>query len=285
MSDRRCELKAFLRARRAALTPPAVGLSEGSRRKTPGLRREEVAAVADVGVTWYTWLEQGREIRVSADALERIGHALRLTQSDMEYLFALAGVAHPAAASAPSVDPPFQRIVESVDRAPAIVLNPQGYVVAFNGIADRVYDFQAHGRPFGRNHLWRMFGDPERIALYAKTWDALATNAVGILRANYTSRASDAAFDELLVALRATGDEFRRRWDAHYTAPVAQTLELRLAHQKLGRLAISSTRLAFPSPPGYVLFVQPAADARTVATLDRIARRAATPSGPSNRRR
>ena len=91
-SMQRTELKAFLRTRRAALTPEAAGLPRGSRRLTPGLRREEVAALAEVGVTWYTWLEQGRAINVSAAALTRIARALSLSPTDEAYLFALMGL-------------------------------------------------------------------------------------------------------------------------------------------------------------------------------------------------
>ena len=95
-SRQRTELKAFLRSRRAALAPEAVGLPRGGRRLTPGLRREEVAALAEVGLTWYTWLEQGRAINVSAAALARIARALRLDATDEAYLFSLAGLARGA---------------------------------------------------------------------------------------------------------------------------------------------------------------------------------------------
>ena len=89
---RRQEIRRFLMARRAAIAPDAVGLPGGVRRRTPGLRREEVASLAGIGVTWYTWFEQGRDIQVSAHSLERIARALRLSASDTEYLFALSRV-------------------------------------------------------------------------------------------------------------------------------------------------------------------------------------------------
>src|SRR5882757_11022927 len=91
----RAELKAFLRARRNALTPEDAGVPRGKRRLTPGLRREEVAALAGVGVTWYTWLEQGRDITVSTSVLDAISSALRLTEPERAHLYSLAGLNPP----------------------------------------------------------------------------------------------------------------------------------------------------------------------------------------------
>src|SRR5262249_36281778 len=110
-SARREELKAFLRARRASVTPEATGLPRGKRRLTPGLRREELAALAGVGVTWYTWLEQGREINVSADTLRRIARALGLSISDERYLFSLAGLPVPGSASFRAPAPPIVQLL------------------------------------------------------------------------------------------------------------------------------------------------------------------------------
>jgi transcriptional regulator with XRE-family HTH domain len=252
------------------LTPLAVGLSAGARRKTPGLRREEVASIADVGLTWYTWLEQGRDIRVSREALERIAHALRLNQSDTDYFFALAEGEPPvASAREAAVDAGIQRVVESIDRTPAFAVDVPWYVVAFNPLADTIFGFDAHPGRFGRNHIWRFFGDPARIALYADSWDALATISVGVIRANYASRIGDPTFEELLDALRTTGPEFARRWDAHYTAPLYPTLPITLAHARLGRLTVHSTRLAFAARPGYTLLVLTPADDRTAAVFGR----------------
>lgn len=118
---RRLELKAFLRARREALRPESTGLSPGPRRRTPGLRREEVASLADVGVTWYTWLEQGREISVSRATLLRIAHALRLTPTDETYLLGLAGLEPTHADTAPqpySVESNLKAVLEALSSVP-----------------------------------------------------------------------------------------------------------------------------------------------------------------------
>jgi transcriptional regulator with XRE-family HTH domain len=112
----RGELKAFLRARRAELSPEAVGLRSGTRRLTPGLRREEVASLAEVGLTWYTWLEQGRNINVSPEVLGRVAAALRLSQSDKTYFFELAGHSLSLAARETSDIDPAVKLAWTVSR-------------------------------------------------------------------------------------------------------------------------------------------------------------------------
>ena len=231
--------------------------------------------MADVGTTWYTWLEQGRAIRISRDALERIAHALRLSRTDTEYFVALAQGDASEASLGVDIDPPIRQIVESVDRAPAFAIDPLAYVVAFNHLADAVFGFDAPGSRFGRNHLWRMFGDPARIALYGDSWDAVATNNVGIVRANYASRIGHPGFEELLVALHATGREFRRRWEGHYTAPISQTHLITLVHERLGRLTTHGACLAFPERPGYAMRVVLPGDNATAAIFCRLAGEAA----------
>src|SRR5690606_36923167 len=124
--DHRAELAEFLRARRDAVTPEQVGLPRGgSRRRTPGLRREEVAMLAGVSLTWYTWLEQGRRINASADVLSAIGRALRLDDAGIEHLLALAQPS-PAALEVPDEAPTaLVRLIESMEPAPAYVLGPR----------------------------------------------------------------------------------------------------------------------------------------------------------------
>src|SRR5919197_6326252 len=118
----RAELSEFLRSRRARLSPATVGLPRRSRRRTPGLRREEVADLSGVGVTWYTWLEQGREIRVSPEVLTGIASALQLEPAERAHLFRLAGHAPPAPAPAAAiVSPRLQRVLDHWDPFPAHV--------------------------------------------------------------------------------------------------------------------------------------------------------------------
>src|SRR5579859_5805522 len=130
----RTGLGAFLVSQRAKLRPDAVGLPAGGRRRTPVLRREELAQLSGLGVTWYTWLEQGRDIQVSTAALDRIATALRLDQTERAHLFVLAGRAAPAAPSdmAASVSPLLRRMIDGLQDQPAIVRNARWDAVAWN---------------------------------------------------------------------------------------------------------------------------------------------------------
>ena len=129
----RNELKAFLRTRRAMLTPEAVGLPRGTRRLTPGLRREEVATLADVGLTWYTWLEQGRDINVSAAALTRIARALSLSATDETYLFSLMGLSRTEVSEHHFTLPPVTGSVVSVPSSSSKVMVPAAASTCFIG--------------------------------------------------------------------------------------------------------------------------------------------------------
>jgi transcriptional regulator with XRE-family HTH domain len=282
--QRRAELKRFLRARRAALQAETLGLRVSSRRRTPGLRREEVASIADVGVTWYTWLEQGRDIRVSREALERIAHALRLSPSDAEYLFALAAVDRlNAAGDLPEIDPRVELVIDNIDRCPAFVATPRFDVIAFNTLADRVYDFDGYEGRFRRNHIWRGYMDPRRRHLYA-LWEQAMSLGVGMLRANYASRVGDPSFEELLRTLRESSPEFIRVWETHHTAPL-EPVPIRLASPGLGVLNVHSMRFSLPDRPGYVLFILPPADERTAAAFDKEKRRLRASRGVMKTRR
>src|SRR5699024_2161245 len=120
----RLTLKNFLKAKRALVSPESVGLPRGQRRRTPGLRREEVATLADVGITWYTWLEQGRPINPSADTLHRIARALRLSATDEGYLFTLAELPQPKSVVAPAfrVTPEILTLLDSY-AGPAFIMS------------------------------------------------------------------------------------------------------------------------------------------------------------------
>src|SRR5450631_2323677 len=124
--ERRNELAHFLRTRRERISPEAVGLPGGSRRRTPGLRREELAAVAGIGVTWYTSLEQGRAITVSTQVLESLARALHLNTVERNHLFLLARQQQPADPSpfTTAVSPMLQRILDTIGTSPAYIANP-----------------------------------------------------------------------------------------------------------------------------------------------------------------
>ena len=161
--ERRAEIAAILRARRARLRPGQVGLPDGSRRRTPGLRREEVAALAGVSPEWYKWLEQARDVRASADALGRIAAALRLEPGATRHLLALSGYAWDGGASrarTEAITPHLQRLVERLEYCPTWVLGERWDILAWNRAAKVILgDLDArHG--LERNALHVMFLSP-----------------------------------------------------------------------------------------------------------------------------
>jgi len=233
---RRAELADFLRRRRAALQPDDVGLPGGGRRRTPGLRREEVALLAGVGTTWYTWLEQGREVRASLDVLEALAGALRLTPAERTHLILLGrGEAAPPLAPPPEkASPAMRRLVESLDPTPAYLLGRRWDYLAWNRAATALFgDFGEIPRG-ARNHLWQMFMDPHRRTLLPD-WPAHSRLVVAKFRADSARQLGDPAFDELIAALTQASPEFARAWKRH---EVAQSVQGRkeLRHPDAGPL-------------------------------------------------
>ncbi|MBN8924660.1 MAG: XRE family transcriptional regulator [Rhodanobacter sp. 68-29] len=270
-SSQRTELKAFLRARRAALAPETAGVPRGGRRLTPGLRREEVAALAGVGLTWYTWLEQGRAINVSAAALTRIAHALSLSPTDEAYLFSLAGVAHPEPPLPPFELAPSVQLLLDRYRGPAFVLDPVFDALAWNAQADWLFGFAAQRGPFARNHVWNAFLNPARRRLYPEFVPGML-NLLGIFRMSQAAHPDDARFDTLIAALSAASPEFAELWNRQETAPLS-ALRLPLFHPELGPFCVHSTRLPIRDvqAEGATAFFFVPADAATGRAFERMA--------------
>src|SRR5262249_42019546 len=194
---RRDELRAFLRSRRARLSPADVGLPEdGGRRRTPGLRREELAALAGVGVSWYTWLEQGRDINPSPEVLDALAQTLRLDAAERRTLFALARTELPladdaAAADRQSGDPdPRQLIalVDSMNPNPAYLLGPMTRILAWNRAASVVLGSPDHLPPDRRYLLWWLLVEPGQGAMTPQR-EATARNTLARFRAEYAQHA------------------------------------------------------------------------------------------------
>jgi transcriptional regulator with XRE-family HTH domain len=261
----RSELGTFLRKQRERITPQSVGLKTGPRRRTPGLRREEVAALAGVGVTWYTWLEQGRAISVSRSTLQRIGQALQLGSSDAAYLLALGGVTAPAISPTQIEIDDHTRLILHQLRIPALVLSPCLQVLAFNPHANELFHFAADETPFGQNHAWRLFMDPTRRRLYVH-WDDVARRTVGLLRLRHGARQGDTSLEALLGALRAASADFLRLWGESRTVPLESTL-VSMRHARFGSIKVATVRFLFQADPDYALATLPPADSKTAAAF------------------
>jgi transcriptional regulator with XRE-family HTH domain len=213
---RRTELADFLRSRREGLRPEEVGLPGGGRRRTPGLRREELATLAGVGTTWYTWLEQGRDVQASLGVLEALAQALRLSPAERGHLIRL-GRGEPAPPLPPqkeTVSPALRRLVDSLDPKPAYLLGRRFDFLAYNRAAAVLFGELERVPPAKRNHLWLVFMHPAWRELYPD-WEPNARRLVGRFRASYAERVGDPAFESLVQQLLAGSAEFREWWPRH----------------------------------------------------------------------
>ena len=269
-SVRRLELSRFLRTRRAAIDPESVGLVKGRRRRTPGLRREEIAALANIGLTWYTWLEQGRDIQVSREVIERIASSMRLSPSDRGYLLSLAGQQTPAIEGRrdEAMDE-VQELLDGFTAGPAMLWDSRFDCIAFNSLADSIYERSGAAEPFGRNMVWRTFMDPRRQELYS-TAEGLLRNGVGMLRTRYASHLGEPEFESLVSVLLESSTNFKTVWNEQQTAALLP-VNFVITHPNLGTLQVRSIRALFPPvPESTLVFVCPV-DESTSSLFRRLA--------------
>jgi transcriptional regulator with XRE-family HTH domain len=236
--DRRREIADFLKTRRMRRQPEELGLPRGHRRRTPGLRREEVAAAAGVSAEWYTWLEQARDVRPSAQVLTRIGQALRLEPKEARHLLTLGGYAVPMSGSdlphSVSVSLRLQRLIDQMEFGPAWVLGERWDIVAWNRAASVIHGDLAPLQGIERNALYQLFLG-ERFRSTLVDWDAHGRRCVAKLRAAYASRVDDPWFNELVTLLRTRSPEFERWWNEN-DIDIAQEGVKHYEHPDVGRL-------------------------------------------------
>lgn len=210
------ELSEFLTRHRKKLTPADVGLPSNGRRRTPGLRREEVAALAGVGLTWYTWFEQGRDVRVSEKFLLNVACALKLDDAECCHLFLLAHKRPPPPEARQwiSVTPLIQRLMDDLATRPAYVMNLYWDVIAWNASAAALFGFSAqHDQEHGRLNILRMvFAEPGmRRRLFA--WRDDASKLLAQFRYDFAVAPDDASMLSLVDDLKKLSPDFRRWWE------------------------------------------------------------------------
>ena len=246
--SRRTELAQFLRSRRARITPADVGLPPGLRRRTPGLRREEVAQLARVGVTWYTWLEQGRPINASVQILDAIARTLRLDQAEREHLYRLADV--PSVPDGPPdgcLAPEVQTVLDGLVPLPAAVYNGRYDLLACNGSYHALFPSLVEAPPAERNALWQLFLVPDCCCPVANKDDELP-QMVATFRAAFARHLGEPAWTGFVRRLSAASPEFARMWATHDVAGPSTRLKL-FQWVRGGVLKTVSTSFAISASP------------------------------------
>ncbi|MEV5909593.1 helix-turn-helix transcriptional regulator [Streptomyces chartreusis] len=266
---RRHELAAFLRHRREHIAPEQVGLPRGSRRRTPGLRREEVAQLAAVGVTWYTWLEQARDIQVSVQVLDALARTLMLDPSERSHLFQLAGAVDPTPATAcPSVTPAMRAVLERLEPYPACLQNSR-------------YDILAHNRTYGlllcdleavppedRNCMILSYTNQDwqsSIVHLEETQRLMAAR----FRAAMAGHLGEPAWKMLLGRLRTESPAFREVWERHEVVS-HRSKRKEFLNRHVGRILVDHTDLWLSPDVGPRMVTYVPADEESAVRLGKL---------------
>jgi len=263
------ELGLFLRQRRESLDPVLLGFSRGGRRRTPGLRREEVAQLADVGVTWYTWLEQGRDIQVSAKVMGAIATALHCTEAETRHVFTLAGLGEQVPVQerlCKSVSSMCQTILDTLDPYPAMVQNARYDIIGFNRAYARLtgVDLQTLAVE-DRNCIY--------LALTHAGWQACLidfeeslSRMVASFRAAMADHRDDPAWQAQLQRYFDASDVFRTTWERYEVRGIENQVK-RFKHPELGVLAFQQTNFWTAPRGGDRMMVYMPADDDTAQRL------------------
>lgn len=238
-------LSAFLKQARSRIAPGSVGLPEGARRRTPGLRREEVAQLSGVSSTWYTWLEQGRDIKVSAFVLECIATALRLTEDERKYVFSLALESGPVVRlpkeENPQISPSLRKIIQDLRYCPAIISDRRCHIVGWNEAAAHVFIDFDHIPPEQRNLIRLVFARREFKRL-AVNWEQFASGFLAMFRAYYGQYVDDEWYEQFLREMKDEYPDFQRIWE-RIDVSFAPEMLLEFRHAKAGKMLFHLTSL------------------------------------------
>jgi len=266
-SVRRRELAVFLRTRRERMTPGELGIVTTARRRTPGLRREEVAQLAGMSVTWYTALEQARDVHPSPQVLNALARTLRLDHHERDHLYRLAGAVDDAVvAECNAVSDELRAVLDKLDPYPACVQNGRFDLLAYNS-AMRLLIGDLDEVPIARrNCVWLTFTEPswrERLV----DWEQAATLQVANLRVAMAQHVGDGRWKALVSQLRAASPEFAELWDRHTVRGVDAGVLRRIDNPAVGRMTftVSNTWVA-PGSTTRLQVLLPA-DPRTLERL------------------
>ncbi|WP_049575803.1 helix-turn-helix transcriptional regulator [Streptomyces sp. SBT349] len=280
---RRPQLAAFLRSRRARIAPADLGLPAGLRRRTPGLRREEVAQLAGVGVTWYTWLEQGRPINASAQVLDAVARTLRLDAAEREHLYHLAEV--PLAPDRDGEDGPergvsedVRAVLDALDPLPAVIFNPRYDALGANATYWALFPDIHHVPPAERNALRLLFGGPvEGCPLVFRESELKVM--VATLRSSYGAHVGEPVWEEFIRDLAERSPEFAAMWSSGDVVPPGPRVKT-FRHPLVGQVRLRSTSMTINGIPDSRMVVYVPGDEESRRGIEAVceeARRALAP--------
>lgn len=258
----------FLRSCRARIKPADLGLPAPQRKRTEGLRREDVAALSGVSVAWYTWLEQGREMRVSDEVLERICHTFRLSEDERTYLFTLVQHRPPRLHHVPGFEAPDEllRMIEAV-AMPAILLNIRWDVLAWNQLNSIFLRDYSSIPPAERNLAELLFTRPS-YHRNPTDFDEMARRVLAKLRVDYSNSGNDPKFEALIRRLETASPIFRRMWRTPEINVKSYGLH-QYQHERFGELVFEHTSYEPAGHPTLRVVLCTPADARTKEAVDR----------------
>lgn len=267
--DRHHELATFLRSRRARLSPEAAGLPRGTRRRTPGLRRAEVAMLAGVSPEWYTWLEQGRNINVSGQVLESLAKALQMDAKEREHLFLLAVRQPPALESftTTTISATLRQFLDQLEAIPACVLDSRFNVVAWNAAYCAVFGDFAPLTGRERNLIWRVFMAPARPE--STEWAELLRVLAAQFRIEYGRFINDPWWTQQISELSQHSAAFREIWARHDVLTVSEGRKS-MPHPLVGELAFDFLWLQTVESPDLRLLIH--TPRRNTGTAEKITR-------------
>ncbi len=275
-ATQRAQLSEFLKSCRGRLSPQAMGLPPGGRRRTPGLRREDVAALAGLSATWYTWLEQGRDVRASDRVLESLSRTLRLSAEERDYLFSLAQN-RPAPLQAARIEELPDSVRRTLDalNVPAEVITPRWDVIYWNDMVRRCFRDYGAMEPDRRNLIRILMTSPE-YQEDPEEFASMARRITAKLRVDYSQAAGDPSFDALIEEMSEASPTFRELWRSPEIRTRSEGVHL-LRHPQLGGITFEHTSYVVEGVPSLRVVIFAPHDAESARKIAQISRQAEGP--------
>jgi transcriptional regulator with XRE-family HTH domain len=239
-------LSNFLKTKRSKIQPQMVGLPAGNRRRTSGLRREEVAQLAGVSTTWYTWLEQGRDIKVSISVLDAVSDALNLNKDERRYLYALAleeGIKYPSLPieEGEIITPSLHKILKELQYCPTIITDRRCYIVGWNEAATQVFlDFNQI--PFENRNLIELLFSRKELRALAVNWEHFVMGFISIFRTYLGQYMADEWYSHFIEEMKNTYPDFHKMWNESEVSSAPEVL-IEFRHSKAGKMVYNLTSL------------------------------------------